>query len=511
MKDVLIVRGGWVFAGAGNDIETIRDGAVAISGELISDIGSWTDVSARHPGARVMGSERNAVIPGLINAHHHSHGISSIQHGIPDLHLEPWILAWRQMRSVDPYLDTLLSAAAQLRTGVTAVIDVHNGGGNATRYAQTARQKLRAHADAGLRVAFAAGLSTQSFLVAGGGEDKRFIDSLPQDLKPLAKPLLPPDDRISVDEYFEVLGTLRQEAEADPRSEIWFGPPGPQWVSDDFLQRIAERAEQWSTGVQTHVNESFYEKLHGPRAYGQSTVIHLRDLGVLSPRFSIAHGVWLNAEEIEAMAESGAAVSHNPSSNLRLRAGVAPWNALRSAGVTVGIGMDATTLNADEDMFTEMRLALRLARPPMLGQPAPSPRDVFAAATAGGARILSRDNDLGRIAAGFQADLVLVDLERIDWPWVAPETDPLELTLLRAGAGDVTDVLIAGELVYRDGKPTRFDLAAAGRELGDQLARTPLPSAEADRVARLLPYLEAWYESWEIPELEPWTAFNSKR
>lgn len=511
MKEVTIVRGRWVITGGGDGDQVIHDGAVALAGGRISEVGRWTAVSERYPDSEVIGSGRDAVIPGLINAHHHSHGISSIQHGIPDLHLEPWILAWHGMRAPDPYLDTLLSAAAQLRTGVTSVIDVHNGGGSVGDYADTARRKLRAHADAGLRVAFAAGLRNQSFLVAGAGEDQRFLDSLPDDVRPLAESLLPANGRISEDEYFDVLASLREETARDARTEIWFGPPGPQWVSDDFMQRIAGKAADWGTGVQTHVNESFYEKLHGPRDYGKPTVIHLRDLGVLGPRFSIAHGVWLNAEEIEAMAESGAGVSHNPSSNLRLRAGMAPWNALREAGVTVGLGMDATTLNADEDMFTEMRLALRLARPPLLGTPAPEPRDALAAATTGGARIMGKQDRLGRIAPGYHADLVLVDLERVVWPWAAPEADPLATTLLRAGAGDVATVLIAGEVVYRDGKPTRFDLAQAGQELRDQLARAPAPAEETRRVERLMPYLEAWYANWKIPELEPWTAFNSRR
>ncbi len=100
------------------------------------------------------------------------------------------------------------------------------------------------------------------------------------------------------------------------------------------MQRIAEQAERYDTGIQTHVCESVYEKLHGPRFHGKPTLLYLRDLGVLSPRFSIAHGVWLTDAEIEALREAGAAVSHNPGSNLRLRAGIAPLDALRKRSST---------------------------------------------------------------------------------------------------------------------------------------------------------------------------------
>ena len=76
------------------------------------------------------------------------------------------------------------------------------------------------------------------------------------------------------------------------------GPPGPQWVAPQFLCRVAETAESWNVGVTTHVNESLYEKLHADKFYGEPTAMFLERLGVLSPRFSIAHGVWLNEPEI---------------------------------------------------------------------------------------------------------------------------------------------------------------------------------------------------------------------
>ena len=298
---------------------------------------------------------------------------------------------------------------------------------------------------------------------------------------------------------------------AHPRIAIWYGPPGPQWVSDKFLQDIVAAAARHDVGVQTHAEESFYEKLHGHRDYGQPTILHLRELEVLGPRFSIAHGVWLTEPELAVMAETGAAVSHNPGSNLRLRAGVAPLNAMLAAGVTVGLGMDGTSLDDDEDMFTDMRLALRLARTPRLGTPAPSPGQILELATAGGARLLRQETRLGRVAPGYAADLVVVDLSRVNWPWVAPEVDPRELLVMRAKAGDVETVLIDGEIVYQDGRPTRFDLEAAGRELAAMLDAEPYPAQVADRAERLRPHLEAYYRDWELPELEPYAPFNSRK
>ena len=502
-----IVRGRWVLA----DRETaIEDGAVLIEGETVAAVGPWPELSARAPEAEVLGSEDAAVMPGLVNAHHHSAGATAIQHGIPDLLLEPWILMHALKRASDPYLDTLLSAGRLLRTGVTSVVELHSGRDEPAAYAETCRRALAAYEEAGIRTAFAAGMRNQGYLVHGSHGDRAFLDGLPADLRAEAEARLPPPGSLDEADYFGILDDLLGAYAAHPLVEVWYGPPGPPWVSDDFLLGIAERAARHDTGIQTHVAESYYEKLHGPREYGRPTLAHLGDLGVLSPRFSIAHGVWLTEPEIELLAETGAAVSHNPGSNLRLRAGIAPLNALLAAGATVALGMDGTAMGDDEDMFAEMRLALRLARPPVLDAPAPAPADVFGLATAGGAKLLRKEDRLGRLAPGFQADLAVVDLTRALWPWTAPEVPPHDLVVLRARAGDVATVLVAGEVVLAEGRPTRFDEQAAARELAARLAATKAPAEDAAFARRLLPHLEAWYKGWARPRPAPFTSYNSR-
>ena len=506
-----VVRGRWVVTGAGDDDPVIDDGAVAVDGGRIAAVGAWAELHTQYPDADILGSADAVVLPGLINAHHHSAGLSTLQEGGWDDLLEPWILAHARRRPRDGYLDVLLSAARQLRSGVTCVVDMHSDGGTADAFADRARRKLAAYDEAGLRVAFAIGLSTQSHIVAGAGEDARFVAALPPETRGHAETLMPAAGDIGEDAYFAIMDDLHAAHAGHPRIDLWFGPPGPQWVSDGFMQRIAERAAALDTGVQTHVDESLYEKLHGLRFYGQPTVCHLRDLGVLSPRFSIAHGVWLTETEIDVLAETGAALSRNPSSNLRLRAGIAPLNALLGNRVTVGLGMDGTTLNDDEDMFTEMRLAMRLHRAPLLGAPAPQPGRVFHMATGGGAALLRKATVLGRLSPGYAADIVVAGSARLTEPWLAPGVDARDLALMRLGAGDVETVLVGGEVVFRDGRPTRFDADAAARALAEQLSAAPDPEDGANLFAALKPHLEAWYRDWDIPDAAPYIHYNSKR
>ena len=487
----------------------LSDAALLIEAGRVAAVGNWRSLRNSYPDLAVIGDKQSAVLPGLINAHHHSHSISGIQHGISDDLLEPWILALHVTRPLDRYLNTLVSLGVQLGGGVTSLVDMMTCSGNATTYAETLHEALRACDTAGIRVALAAGASTHSRLVSGRGEDARFLASLPNDVRHHAQLLLP-SSQLDEEDYFALMEDFQRDFTEHPRVDLWYGPSGPQWVSEQCLQRCDDAAKRWDCGIQTHINESFYEKLLGPRAYGKPTVQYLHELGILSPRLSIAHGTWLCLDEIELIAQTGVAVSHNPSSNLRLRAGIAPFTELLRHGVTVGIGMDGTTLNENEDMFAELRLALRLQCDPRIENAVPGIADVLSAATLGGARLLGKQHEIGRLQPGYAADLVILDCERLCWPWSAPEADPLELILLRAERRDIREVVIGGDTVWRDGAPTLFNLDAAAAELAARAAAEPFARERAAAVQAVLPHLRAWYAAWDQPDLHPWRIQSSR-
>lgn len=501
-----IIRGRWVMQ---EPDQILIDGAVVVDGQLVEQVGAWQHVRERYPDLPVLGGDQYAILPGFVNAHHHSNGVTAVQQGVPDRLLELWLLSLAGRRRTGTYLATLLSAARLLQTGVTAVVDVHSGRGAPEEFETGIRQALQAYDEAGLRAALAVGMTQKSFLA--WDDDAAFLKSLPAEIRALAEQKLPGDESLTVEDYFAIMDQLWRSFRSHSRIDVWFGPPGPQWLSDEFMVRIAGQAEAYQCGIQTHLLESLYEKLHGPRVYGQPTLGHLSDLGVLSSRLSFAHGVWLTEAEIAVLAESGAHLSHNPSSNLRLRAGMAPLNALLEAGASIALGMDGTTLADDEDIFAEMRLAANLHRTSRLDGPAPTPRDIWRLATIGGARLFQAGHRIGRLAPGYAADIVLLRLDRLTWPWVAPESDPLQLLLMRAAARDVDVVLIDGEVVLRDGQPTRFDLAEAGAALVEELSSAAVPGAAIETVEKLMPYLAAHYRRWPVPELKPYEAYNSRR
>jgi len=504
MTNVRLVRGRWVLTGD----RVLPDGAIAIQDETILTVDTWEALQSRYPDAEVLGSEQFWVMPGLINAHHHSNGVSNLLQGVDDDFLELWLLANLTLKSQDPQLKTLFSIAQLLQSGVTSVVDVASITGSADQCHETLQARLQAYEMAGMRVALTPGVTYESHWVHH--EDAAFLASLPHDLRQQVETLLPLKPAIAQADYIALVTALVKAYRDHPHIDVWFGPPGPQWVGDEFLVQMVAAAQRLHTQVQTHAVESFYEKLIGPRFYGKSVIAHLHDLGVLSPQFSIAHGTWLTEADIAILAETGATVSHNPSSNLRLRAGVAPLNALLAGGATVGLGMDGTTLGDDEDMFTEMRLAARLHRTPQLGSTAPSYETIFQMATTGGAALMGKADVIGKLEPGYRADVVMVKGDRLTWPWVAPDVNPLHLLLLRAKALDVDTVLVGGAVVLQGGRPTQFDIDAIGQALAAQLAAQPAREQYRDLVAKLKPHLTHWYAQWEHPSLTPYAAFNSK-
>ncbi|MEO0759373.1 MAG: amidohydrolase family protein [Cyanobacteria bacterium J06648_16] len=504
-KGIKLIRGRWIFA----PDRVIPDGAVAVENETILAVGEWETLHSECPRAEVLGSTHHAVLPGLINAHHHSNGVPNSLMGIEDDFLELWLFSLIGLRSQPTDLKTLFSIAALLKTGVTTVLDFAVVGGSLESSRADLGDRFKAYEQAGLRVAMTPGCRYESLLVHN--EDQAFLASLPADLQQRVQARVPLQQTLLPEDYLALISDAVQRYKDHPHIDVWFGPPGPQWVGDDLLVKIVETAQSLGTGVQTHALESFYEKLIGPRFHGRSVIAHLKDLGVLSPQFSIAHGVWVTDSDIEILAETGASISHNPSSNLRLRAGVAPLNALLAGGVTVGLGMDGTTINDDEDMFNEMRLAARLHRTPQIDEPAPSFSDILRLATAGGAKLLGKEAMIGTLAPGYRADMALVKCDRITWPWVAPEADPLTVMMMRARAGDVDTVLVNGKVVLKAGQPTGFDLPAVAEEMATHLEQADNREAYRALSQAVRPHLAQWYAQWDADPLSPFDSFNSRR
>jgi 5-methylthioadenosine/S-adenosylhomocysteine deaminase len=224
--------------------------------------------------------------------------------------------------------------------------------------------------------------------------------------------------------------------------------------------------------ITTHIAQSVTEVLEILQRHGVTPVQYAADLGLLHPSMTLAHCIfiddhsWLHLRsrrDLALLADSGAHVAHCPLPFARYGAVLEDFGRYRRAGVNIGIGTDTTPQN----MIEELRWALTLCKTSTGDGAGTRLADVFHAATIGGAKALLRD-DIGRLAPGCRADLVLVDLEQ---PWMMPARDPLRSLVFHAADRAVRDVFIDGAQVVRDGRVLTLDHADALGRLAEAQAR----------------------------------------
>ena len=497
-----LIRGGYVICEAGADAagsRVISDGAVLQRDGVIEAVGAYDDLRERQAD-EVVGGPRFVVMPGLVNSHHHGRGISTFQMGTTDDCLETWIVAGWGRRPVDYYLMTLYTAIQMVKSGTTTVMYNHPHT-PADGLEEEAEQVLRGFGAAGMRTAFSVYYRGLNRLVYH--DDEAFLSGLPGDLAGELRRYLSAMD-LSETDYFSLFESLHERHGAESSAGLvstLLSPSNAQWVSDEFLFRTKELAARYGAAVHMHLAESWYQKEYGIRAWGKTPVAHLADLGFLGPELSCAHSVWLTEEDIELLAAAGATVCHNPSSNLRLKNGIAPVNAMLGRGVNVALGTDSTALNDDDDMLQELRLASKLHRQPGLEHPALNSNRALRLATANAARPTGFEGRIGALEPGRFADMVLLDWDAMTAPYLEPDSDIVDTVVYRGKSAHVDTVLIQGEVVLRGGRFVKADEEQVADELRQRLASPVEPETLAARhmAQRLEPYVREFYNDWRLP------------
>ena len=506
-----LIRGKHVLTADGSGAVAARyDAAVYQENGVIIEIGPYEEIRQKYAPDEELGGATYAIIPGLVNSHHHGRGVTTLQMGTCDDCLEVWILAGWGRRAYDHYLMTLYTALNMLESGTTTVMYNHPQTAAST-LKEDVDAVLRGFLDAGMRVAFSSYLRNQNRVVYAGDAD--FLSGLPADLADDVRRYLSVSE-MSDDDYFAFCDQMYGEYHnhASGKVRVLFSPANAQWNSDEFLLRCKEQAAAHQTGIHMHLVESPYQKDYGIRTWGKTPVEHLQDLEFLGSEVSFAHAVWLTDRDIELLADAGATVCHNASSNLRLKNGIAPVNPMLARGVNVAMGTDSTAINDDDDLLQEMRLVSKLHRQPVLGEPAISVDQVLAMATANAAAPTGFGDEIGVLGPGRRADMVLIRLDGLEDPYMDPDVPPSELVLGRAKSGDVAAVIVDGEVLLRDGVHTRANKADVARELREQLARPVEPETLATRqmAVRLSPYVEQFYRSHPPAMGTPHYVYNSR-
>ncbi|MGH2378601.1 MAG: amidohydrolase family protein [Candidatus Limnocylindria bacterium] len=431
-----LIRGGYLF-----DTERpfevgdllIEDGAIARAGPGIDA-----------PGAEVIDASGRVVIPGLINAHTHSN--QSIEKGLCDaLPLDAWMVvasyggAGATLAPDDLYLSTMVGALEMLETGTTSVLDCPRC--DQRWFDEGMDRVMSAYADVGMRANVAAQYS-----------DLDFFGSLPLHVIGEERP----DKRTAA--VPELLGRIEPYLERwsgkHPLLRPMLGPSSLPRCSVELFEASIALARKCGVALHTHLLSAKSQVPLASERYGGSTVEFLRRIGGLEPWTSFAHAIWLDDREIEILAASGTTVVHNPVSNLKLGAGIAPVPALLAAGVPVALGTDGASSNDSQNMFETLKTAAIVQRPAVTRERWPTAMQTLRMCWDGGARALQQR--VGRLAPGYRADVVLLRTGELR---IAPK-DQVANQLVYAELGRSVDtVLVDGRAVVREGRVVSVDAA----------------------------------------------------
>lgn len=377
----------------------IPDGGLFARNGFIEQVGPSADLPAT--ADEVLDVSGKLVLPGLVNTHHHLYqSLTRAVPGAQDAGLFDWLRRlypiWARMTPEDVDLATRTGLLELAHSGCTTVFDHQylwpNGSG-------VGDQVAAAH-ELGIR--FVVSRGSMSLGESDGG--------LPPDSVVESEDAILEDSARTIDEF--------HNGSPGSMTQVVIAPCSPFSVTPELMRASAELARERGVRLHTHLAETKDEEEFCLATFGARPVGYAEDLGWAGADVWYAHGVFVDAAEIDRMAEAGTGVAHCPSSNMRLASGIAPIAAYRERGVAVGLGVDGSASNDGGNLLGEARQAMLVARlaasPGLGGGSQMSARTALELATLGGARILGR-TDIGSLEAGKCADFFTLDLSRIEY------------------------------------------------------------------------------------------------
>jgi 5-methylthioadenosine/S-adenosylhomocysteine deaminase len=418
----LIVIGGTIVT-MDNTRRIIENGAIAIARGRIVAIGPVAEIQKSYFARETLDASGRIIIPGLINGH--THIPMTLFRGLADdLDLQDWLNKYifpAEAKNVTEEFvraGTRLGLAEMIRGGTTTYCDMY--------YFEDAIAEETAKA--GVR----------------GVLGETVIDFPVADNKTNAEAMA----------YVEKFVKRWQGNELITPA---IAPHAPYTVSEEHLKAVRAFSDRTGAPIVIHISETKREVEDSLKAKGAAPVDYLERIGFLNERVIAAHVVWPTAAEIDVLKRLKVGVVHNPQSNMKLAAGVAPVPKMLAEGVRVGLGTDGAASNNDLNMWEEMDTAAKLHKV-FSGDPKViSAQEAFEMATIRSAQALHLDREIGSIEVGKRADLVII--ERDDLHQI-PLYNVYSDLVYATKAAEVLTVIINGKTVMRDRKLLTLDEAS---------------------------------------------------
>jgi len=426
---------------AGGDVVTMDGtrrvlvgGSVVVADGSIAAVGTTTDLRAAYPHAVVVDATDCVVTPGMVNAHQHLTGDPLVRSCIPDLipsgkSIFEWAVPIHAEHTADDdEVSATVAAVECVRNGVTTVVEAGTV----------------AHPDRVAAAMNAVGIRGTVGTWGWDIEEGPFVGSVG-----------------------EVLERQRAVVEAHPAGglvEGWVTLVGHDLASDELLAGASDLARKLRTSMTMHLSPTSSDPERYLARTGRRPVVHLDRLGVLGPHLLLAHGVWLDDEEIELILSSRTAIAYCPWAYLRLGQGVT--RAGRHADIVerggrVALGCDAANAGDVADILRTAALAAGIARDTRLEPQRFGAHQAFELATIVGAEAIGMADRIGSLEVGKKADIVVHDATDHGW---TPRGDVAMQLVWGTDGRSVRDVFIAGRQVVRDGRCTTVDVGALRAE-----------------------------------------------
>ncbi len=443
----LLVRNAQVVITMDDQRREISGGGLFIRDGWIEQIDASAKLSAE--ADEVIDLSGHIVLPGFVNTHHHLN--QSLDRAYPPSqngNLMQWMKGlyprWEKMRPEEIAIATEIGLVEIALSGCTTVADHQYLWPKGV----TAAAQFEAASRIGLR--FHLGRGSQNIGQAQGG---------------FAPPSLVEDDDHILAQTADLIGQSHDPSPGSFR-QVFVAPNSVRSATPELLRRSAELAAKYDTRFHMHLGETKAEIDYVLDKYGKRPAQFVGELGCLTPRTWLAHGVHFDDQEVKLLANCGCGICHCPSSNMRLASGIAPVTRYSRSGIKVGLGVDGSGSNDSSNLLAEIRTALLLARVnAKLDEPVLTARDVLAMATRNGAELLGR-RDIGVLAPGRAADFIAIDTNRIE---ILGSADPVAAIVLCA-LTRVDHSWVHGKPIVQKGKLAGFDLHALA-ERWERLSR----------------------------------------
>ena len=424
----------------------ILDGAVAIEKGKIVAVGEYSHIASSYQGKKVIDGRGKAVLPGFINTHFHFTQ-NFLKGSKDDVNLLDWIdkvsfprikevvSQYRNKETAYHHYSVLHGGIDLLRSGITCSVNME--------WAMQP-QIVDSYEQVGIRAINTLTLTD-------------------------VKSWTPAEAVLEHDEYFSLAESLIERCKSSKggRVEFAYGVACLNSTTEELVVKARQRATDDKVKLHIHLAESKYEFDRIMTKYNKTPTAYLEELGFWDEDVWAAHCIWLNSADIDILNRHKVGIAHNPKCNMKICCGVAPITEMLKKGLAIGLGIDSCAVSDNTDFFEVMRTAIFLQRVTTMDPTAILGRDALVMATRAGAEVVKLKEKIGTLEVGKEADLIILDLREVN---LRPFNNLINNLVFAANSSNIKTVMVAGEILIKEGKFTRFDEEAILDEAEEYIA-----------------------------------------